>query len=134
MASNAERLREMFDRFWKHGDVGAGRDLFARDIQWIGLDEADLGGEWRGRRAVSDFFVSWLDAWDDYSNEVEVFEVTPDLLASRSLFRGRGKGSGLEVEVEIGQVWEFEDEEVVRQTMYRTYEEAHRAALALVDG
>jgi ketosteroid isomerase-like protein len=132
MASNAERLREMYERFWKHGDVNAGRDIMAREIEWNGLDEADLGGQRHGGREVSEFFVEWLEAWEDYENDVEVEEVTPDVLVARSRFRGRGKGSGIEFDTEFGQVWEFQGGKAVRQTMYRTYEEARKAADLLV--
>jgi hypothetical protein len=38
------------------------------------------------------------------------------------------RGSGLGFGSAIGQVWEFRDGLVVRQTMYRTREEARRAA------
>jgi hypothetical protein len=50
VASNAERLRELFDRFWNHGDWRAGADLFADDIEWHGIDEVGLGAPpWRAR-------------------------------------------------------------------------------------
>ena len=132
--SNADRLRGMFERFWKEGDPNAGRGVLAPDIEWHAVEFADLGGTWKGARAVGDFFTAWLDAWDDYDNDVEVFEVTPDILASRSAFRGRGKGSGIEFTGEVGQVWEFKDGLVVRQTMYRTYDEARAAAEQLARG
>ena len=131
MASNAERLQVMFDRFWGEGDWQAGRDLFARDVEWVGMDVIGLDGERHGGRQVSEFFRGWLDAWEDYSNDVEIHELTPDLLVSRSHFRGRGRGSGLELERELGQVWEFRDGKIVRQRMFPSYEEAKRAAESL---
>jgi ketosteroid isomerase-like protein len=132
MASNADRLREIYDRFWKHRDVNAGRDLMADDIEWIGLEEVGLGGERRGRRGVSHFFEEWLDAWEDYDNDVELIEVTPDIVLANTHFRGRAKGSGIELDTHLGQVWEFEGGKAVRQTMYRTYEEAREAAERLL--
>jgi ketosteroid isomerase-like protein len=121
----------MYDRFWGQGDWRAGMDLFADDVVWIGVDEIGLSGERHGAREVGRFFREWLDIWDDYSNEADVEEITPDVVFVESRFRGRGKGSGIEFETRLGQVWEFEDGKVVRSTMYRTPEEARRAAEAL---
>jgi ketosteroid isomerase-like protein len=132
MVSNADRLRELFDRFWDQGDRNAGRDVMADDIVWIGLDGVGLGGNHSGRREVSEFFAEWLEAWEDYSNQVEIFELTPDLLVTQSFFRGRGKSSGIEFEAELGQIWQFRDGRVVRQEMFRTLEEARRHAEALL--
>jgi hypothetical protein len=45
-----------------------------------------------------------------------------------SHFKGRGKASGIVAETVLGQIWEFEDGKVVKQTMYRSPEEARKAA------
>jgi ketosteroid isomerase-like protein len=131
MGRNAERLRELYDRFGNDGDWRAGADIMARDIEWNGLEDAGLGGRRIGHREVSAFFREWLDAWDVWSNPYDIVEVTDDVIVVETHFKGRGKASGLELEVELGQVWEFEDGLAVRQTMYRSYEEAHRVAQAL---
>ena len=128
MASNAEQLREIYRRFWDEGDWGAGEDVLADDVEWVGLEAAGLGVPRTGRRGIGDFFREWLDAWDSYSNAIEIEELTPDLVVVHTHFRGVGKGSGLETVADLGQVWEFKDGKAVRQTMYRTYDEARRAA------
>jgi ketosteroid isomerase-like protein len=133
--TNAERLGAMFEQFWKHGDPDAGRGVLADDIEWNGLDEIALGGgERHGPREVGRFFSEWLEMWEDYDNDVEIVEVTPDVLLALNRFRGRARGSGIELESDLGQVWEFRDGLAVRQTMYRTHEEARRAAEELVRG
>jgi ketosteroid isomerase-like protein len=132
--SNADRLRDMFEQFWKRGDPTAGRSVLADDIEWFGLDEVALGGERHGPREVGGFFAEWLEMWEDYDNDVEFFEVTPDIILALNRFRGRAKGSGIELESQLGQVWEFRDGRAVRQTMYRTHDEARRAAEELVRG
>ena len=134
MASNAERVRAMFEQFWGRGDWSAGRDLFADDVVWIGISEIGLSGEWHGPREVARFFREWLEIWDDYTNDADFEDIAPDVVFVESRFRGRGKGSGIEFETTLGQVWEFRDGEVVRQTMYRTPEEAREAAEALAGG
>jgi ketosteroid isomerase-like protein len=132
--TNAERLRQLFDRFWKDRDPDAGRDVLAPDIEWRGMGEIGLDGESHGLPAVGRFFAEWLDMWDDYDNDADFIEVTPDVVLVLNRFRGRAKGSGIELESELGQVWEFRDGLAVRQTMYRTHEDARRAAEELVRG
>ena len=56
MPSNADKLRTMFDRFWKEGDVDAWRGVFAPDSEWHGMDEAGLSGAGVGPRNVAEFF------------------------------------------------------------------------------
>lgn len=124
----------MFEQFWKHGDAGAGRDLMAPDIEWRGMGAIGLDGERQGPRAVGRFFTEWLEMWEDYDNDVELVEVTPDIIVAENQFRGRARGSGIELESQLGQVWEFRDGKVVRQTMYRTHAEAREAAEALARG
>ena len=132
MASNADRLRELYDRFWKHGDVNAGRDLLAPDIEWLGMGAIGLDSQGHGPRAVGRFFEEWLEMWEDYDNDAEMIEVTSDVILVLNAFRGRAKESGIQLESELGQVWVFRDGLAVRQTMYRTHDEARRAAEELV--
>ena len=132
--TNAERVEAMYQQFWGQGDWRAGLDLFADDVVWIGIDLIGLSGERHGAREVGLFFREWLEAWDNYSNDADVEEITPDVVLVESRFRGRGKASGIEFETTLGQVWEFQDDRVVRQTIYRTPAEAREAAEALVGG
>ena len=121
--TNAERLDELYGRFWKRGDWHAGAEIMAPDIEWIGMgDDATLGGTRYGPRAVNQFFAEWLEAWEVADVDWTTTEITPDLLLVESRIVTRGRGSGLESEKEIGQVWEFSNGRVVRQTMYRTPE------------
>jgi ketosteroid isomerase-like protein len=129
MGPNAERLNQLYDRFWNHGDWAAGADIMAPDIEWNGMPEdITLAGTRYGPRAVNAFFAEWLEAWDAADVSWDIHEVTPDVLLVRSMLRAHGRSSGLEAEAEIGQVWEFADGKAVRQTMYRRYEDARQAA------
>jgi ketosteroid isomerase-like protein len=133
MASNAERLDALYDGFWKRGDWHAGAEVMAPDIEWNGMDDdATLGGTRFGARAVNAFFAEWLEAWEVADVSWEITELTPDLLLVHSRLTARGRGSGLETATEIGQVWEFENGRATRQTMYRKFEDARRAADALL--
>ena len=133
MGPNAERLHSIYEGFWKRGDWNAGAAIMAPDIEWYTMDvDATLGSTRYGPRAVNQFFAEWLEAWEIADVDWQITEITPDLLLVKSRLTTRGRGSGLEAEAEIGQVWEFKDGLAVRQHMYRTYEEAQRAAESLV--
>jgi ketosteroid isomerase-like protein len=127
MRPNGERLREMYVRFWEEGDLAAGRDVLADDVEWIGTNDEGLGSV-RGRAKVGALFQEWLEAWEASSNPFELEEIAPDLFLVSSHFHARGRTSGIEMEMYLGQVYEFEDGMVVRHTMFRTYEEAREFA------
>jgi ketosteroid isomerase-like protein len=133
MASNAERLDALYDRFWRQGDWHAGGDIMSPEIEWNTMsDDATLGPTRYGPRAVNQYFAEWLEAWEIADVDWTIDELTPDLLLVRSRLHTRGRGSGLETDAEIGQIWEFEDGLAVRQSMYRHYEDARAAADELV--
>lgn len=126
--TNADKLRELYRRFWEERDWNAAQGLYARDVVWHGLDEVGLGGTRHGVHEIGAFFAEWLEVWDATSNPIELEEITPDVIVVVSHFRGRARSTGIEFERELGQVWEFEDGKVVRQTMYRSRAEALEAA------
>ena len=127
--SNAERLHELYDRFWNRGDWHAGADVMASDIEWIPMaDDATLGGTRYGARAVNQYFAEWLEMWEGATVKWEITELTADLLLVHTWLHGRGRGSGIETDGEVGQVWEFKDGKAIRQTMYRRFEDAREAA------
>lgn len=133
MGPNAEALDRLYDRFWHHGDWRSGAGLMAPDIEWLGLDgDPTLAGERRGARGVNEFFSEWLDAWEVANVRWTIEELTEDLLLVRTSLHVKGRGSGMQIDSEIGQIWEFEGGLAVRQTMYRTYEDARAAADELV--
>jgi ketosteroid isomerase-like protein len=129
MASNAERLDALYERFWHQGDWHAGEEIMAPDIEWCGMaEDATLGGTRYGPRAVNQFFAEWLEMWEAADVHWEITELAPDLLLVRSALHARGRGSGVDADAEIGQIWEFQDGKAVRQSMYRQYEDARVAA------
>jgi ketosteroid isomerase-like protein len=126
VASNADRLREMYERFWVQKDWNAGRDVMSDDVEWLGMDDV-LGRARRGPAQIRDFFREWLEAWDEVSNDYELEEIDDDLILVVSHFRGTGRASGIEAVMDLWQIYEFEDGLITRQTMYRSAEEAQRA-------
>jgi hypothetical protein len=121
----------MYRRFWVDRDPHSADGVLSPKVEWAGLDEIGLGGTRVGIPEVGQFFREWLEVWEATTNEIELEELTPDVIVVISYFHGRARTTGLEFEREIGQVYEFEGGLAVRQTMYATGEEARAAARSL---
>ena len=135
MGPNARRLDELYTGFWRRGDWRAGAEIMHPEIEWRGIEtDAMLGADSRGLRAVNRYFADWLEAWEAADVSWDIEEITPDVIVVHSHLKVRGRGSGIDFGSEIGQVWEFEDGLAVRETMFRTFDEARAAARALVSG
>jgi ketosteroid isomerase-like protein len=126
-SDNVERLRGVYDRFWRQGDWQAGEDVLAPDIEWV-MSFGPMTPEAQGTRAVNAFFREWLEAWDEYEVDYELVEVDDEQIVVTGRFRGHGRGSGVETELTFGQLWQFRDGMAVRQEMFRTADEAFAAA------
>jgi ketosteroid isomerase-like protein len=126
--TNEQKLRELFRLFWEEHDWNAARGIFSPDIRWHGLDEVGLSGDRSGIRDVGQFFRDWLEVWDATSNSIDIEQVTPDVFVVHSHFHGRARTTGIEFEREIGQIFEFRDGLIVKETMFRTVDEAREAA------
>lgn len=59
--SNADKLRDMYTRFWDNRDWSAGSEVLAPEIEWHGFDEIGLGGVYHGLSGVGRFFREWLE-------------------------------------------------------------------------
>jgi ketosteroid isomerase-like protein len=121
---NVELVRELFDAFWRRRDAEASSALVSPDIEWVTFMETEPR---RGRDEVAAFFSDWLSTWKDHEVDYEVIDAGDRVVVITHL-KGKGRESGVEVETSIGQVWTVRDRELVRMEMYRTPEEALRAA------
>ena len=72
MASNAEALRERYERF-RQGDLEGALDLWTDDFVWEGSNSPDLPGSGRheGKQAAVEVLQQAVAAWDS-------FELVPD--------------------------------------------------------
>ena len=110
-------------------DWRAFRRLYHPDIEWE--DASGLWGDWGSRRGFEDVrnaFLSWFEAFDHVSFDIEhIVEVGDEVLASIRI-RGRGRESGLVVDQRIPSVWTVRRGRVVRVRGYRDEAEALEAA------
>ena len=127
--TNEEKLRELFRLFWEEHDWNAARGIFSPEIEWHGLDEVGLSGDRFGILEVGQFFREWLEVWDATSNSIDIEPITADVFIVHSHFHGRARTTGIEFERDLGQIFEFRDGLIVKETMFRTVDEARAAAM-----
>jgi ketosteroid isomerase-like protein len=123
-----EIVREVLEAR-RRRDWQAFRKLYDPDIEWE--DASGLWGEWGKRRGfedVQDAFMTWFEAFEHASFELEdVVDVGDDVVTFIRISR-RGRESGLVVDQRIPTVWTLRDRRVVRVRGYRDEAEALEAA------
>ena len=78
-------------------------------------------------RETLDAWGRWLDAWEEFSLELEdVIEAGEEIVALQRL-RGRGKESGVTVDADVGVIFTC-DHGVVRRMVFCDRQEALQAA------
>jgi ketosteroid isomerase-like protein len=100
--------------------------LFAEidpDAEWEPIAESVV---YRGRKAITEYFARWDEAWAKFRVDVERIDVSRDedlaLLAAR--YRGRGKGSAVDVDGNFYTVWELRQGRVLSCREYAHESEA----------
>ena len=125
---NVEIVREVLEAE-RRRDWQAFRNLYDPDIEWE--DASGLWGDWGKRRGfedVQDAFMTWFEAFEHASFELEdVVDVGDDVVTFIRI-SGRGRESGLVVDQRIPTVWTLRDRRVVRVRGYRDEAEALEAA------
>jgi len=125
---NVEIVREVLEA-QRRQDWQAFRNLYDPDIAWE--DASGLWGDWGNRCGfadVQDAFMTWFEAFEHASFELEdVVDVGDDVVTFIRI-SGRGRESGLVVDQRIPTVWTLRDRRVVRVRGYRDEAEALEAA------
>ena len=118
-------VEEGMDAFAR-GDMRAVLALMADDVE---VDSPqDLGNSPAGARG-HDVYLRWLDAWleawEEYSVEIERIEAVGERhVVAACNQRATGRGSGIEVEFPVAYMWEVEDGRASAFHLYRTWDEA----------
>jgi hypothetical protein len=87
--------------------------------------EVGNAGTYRGRDGYRQWVGLWMDAWEDFENEI----LGTESVGRRHVIldahqRARGRGSGVEVDREVSMLFEIRDGELVRFHIYPTHERA----------
>lgn len=81
-----------------------------------------------GRAELSALIASWIEAFEGWREEIEELRELGDRVYVVLTQRGRGRGSGIELKARYAMVYEVEDEEIARVTIYPDTAEALEAA------
>jgi len=78
-----------------------------------------------GYEGVRRFWMVWLSAWENVSNQYEVFDAGDKVVV---LIEQQNKGSQVKIPLRYAQVWTFAGGEVVHWRFYNDLEEALEVA------
>ena len=108
----------------------AGEEHFDPEIEWDASSSPlpDIGGVYRGKDEVRQFWREWLAAWDTVEFEYELVDAGDRVVALIDQ-RMRGRSTGIEVPLgKYAQVWTFRDGLVVHWEAYASQSDALEAA------
>src|SRR5262245_16252221 len=126
------RLLEDFHAGVERGDPGAGYESapLPDDFEYVmpeGIVNPFGRSVLRGRAEFVEFFRTWTEEFEDWSQRVERLIDAGDRVIALTRQSAVGKGSGAQVDLELGQVYEFEEGRLIR-VRYCSYDEALKAA------
>ena len=111
---NVDTVRSLFD-YWEQGDWQASAELF--DPEFVAIFSSGAfpdPGTYRGARRTLDAWRSWLEAWEEYSLELEDAIPVGERVVVLNRLRGRGKASGIAVDAEVGCIFDLNRGRIVR--------------------
>jgi ketosteroid isomerase-like protein len=126
---NVELLRRAFEVFLA-GKSEFGLDLSDPEIEWDAseMPVPDMGGVYRGREGVRQFWREWLAAWETVQFEYELVEAGDRVVALIDQ-RMLGRSTGIEVSFgKYAQVYTFKDGLVVHWKLFMSQSKALEAA------
>jgi ketosteroid isomerase-like protein len=127
MSEMLRRLERGYEMIWREGRLEDALRGLRPDFVWVAPGHPE--GEVRhGPEGVIEFFLEWIEQFDDLQVEWEIQEVAPERALAIIDMRGRGLGSGVPVRMEFAQLWAFDEGEPQRMAMYLDIEEARRDA------
>ena len=111
---NVDTVRGLFD-YWEQGDWQASAELF--DPEFVAVFSSGAfpdPGTYRGARRTLDAWRSWLEAWEEFSLELEDAIPVGERVVVLNRLRGRGKASGVAVDAEVGCIFDLDGGRIVR--------------------
>lgn len=105
-------------------------DLFDPDVE-IDASAMDLPGfgVYRGPEAMVEFWLHWLEEWEDYSWTFTGWSEQGDHVIVETQSRGTGRSSGALVVWDHCTIYTFRDGKVIRWTLFRD----RASAMAAID-
>jgi ketosteroid isomerase-like protein len=128
--SNADLLRERVERWVRERTLVP--EYYTPEFVW---DMSTFRGwperrEYEGTAGMEQFLREWLEAWEDWTFEVEdAVEGDEGKIVLVAVQTGINRAAGVPVEMRLGQVWTLNEEgRAVRMEMYADPAEALAAA------
>ena len=109
------------------GDLEGALAVLDDDADWCEHSDLPEAGLYQGRDSIRAFLESFLESWDDFSQETEDVVAGDGCVLIQLRSRSRGKGSGVYVEARYAHLWTMEDGRGVRVDAYFDTGEALRA-------
>lgn len=125
---NVEIVRRAFAHFQATGDFL--EETTAPEFVW---DMSTFGGwpeqaTYPGLEGAREFARDWLEAWDDWEQELVAIHDAGEKVVTILRQRGRSKSTGVPVDMTFAQVLSVRDGLVTRMEMYADPSEALEAA------
>ena len=111
---NVDTVRRLF-AYWEQGEWQASAELFDPDFEAVFSSGAFPDpGTYRGARRTLDAWRAWLEAWEEFSLELEDAIPVGERVVVLNHLRGRGQASGIAVDAEVGCIFDLEGGRIVR--------------------
>lgn len=112
-----ERLRHGYDA-WNRGDIEAGLEFAAEDMEWHGPPDSPFAGPHMGHAQIRAFAHGMLEMFARIERTPQGFEIHGDHVLVPVQSFVRGTGSGIEVEVSLVDVWTIREGLVARYAVF----------------
>src|SRR5688572_4880596 len=123
---NVEIVKRMLALFHA-GDAEGALACFSEDVVVEAPDRPDVTGG-RGRQALAALVGSWVESWEDWSEEINEVREVGDHVMVISTQRGRAKSTGIEISLQYTLLYEVRNGELSRMVFYGSPDEALEAA------
>jgi ketosteroid isomerase-like protein len=120
---DVKTLRDAYEAL-NQGEIERALAVLDEQAEWCEHSDLPEAGLYRGRDAIRTFLESFLESWEDFTQETE------DLIAGEGCVlillrsRSRGKGSGIPVEAQYAHLWTMHEGRGVRVDAYFNRDEA----------
>ena len=123
---NVELVKQMLALFHA-GDGEGALACFSEDVVVEAPARPDVTGG-RGREALGALVGSWVESWEDWSEEISELRDLGDHVLVISTQRGRAKSTGIEISMPYTILYEVRNGELSRMGLYGSADEALEAA------
>jgi ketosteroid isomerase-like protein len=128
MSENVERTRQGFEAF-NRGDMEVVVEFLHPDVEIHASEDVGEPGTYHGRDGFVEWNRVWMEAWRDFSVELEeIEELDEENILVHVVQSGRGRGSGLEVSQRVTYLFTLRDGYAARLHIYADRDSAVAAA------